>query len=106
MQELTDKQQTLNQKLVKLTDYNKSFLTTASHLLDLGQRANQLFNQADNTGKQKILRRLLYNVEMFDQTLSYNTIYPYTAFIELNQKGLNDPDSSSWCPGLDSNQRP
>ncbi len=97
MEELSDKQQILNQKLIKLTDYNKSFLITASHLLDLGQRCNQLFKASDNLLKQKILRVLVYNVELYNKSLSYTLNDPYKGFIELNERGSVEPDSQLWC---------
>lgn len=106
VEELTEKQQKLNSKLSKLVDYNKSYLTTASHLLDLGQRANQLFNSADSLQQQQILKGLVYNVEMFDQKLSYSLINCYEAFKQLNLQAQNDPDSINWYTRQDSNLRP
>ena len=102
VEELTEKQQKLNSKLSKLVDYNKSYLTTASHLLDLGQRANQLFNSADSLQQQQILKGLVYNVEMFDQKLSYSLINCYEAFKQLNLQAQNDPDSINWYYACDS----
>jgi vacuolar-type H+-ATPase subunit H len=106
VEELTKKQQKLNSKLSKLVDYNKSYLTTASHLLDLGQRANQLFNSANPLQQQQILKGLVYNVEMFDQKLSYSLINCYEAFKQLNEKAQSELNDTTWCPGQDSNLRP
>ncbi len=106
VEELTDKQQELNKKLISLTDYNKTYLITASLLLDLAQRANQLFKTADTALKNKLLRFLLYNVYLYDQKLSYMPLQHLRALQELNK---NDPYGSlkdSWLRGLDSNQRP
>ncbi|HVX01065.1 MAG TPA: recombinase family protein, partial [Candidatus Babeliaceae bacterium] len=86
VEELTGKQQALNQKLIRLTNYNKDYLVTASHLLDLGQRCNQLFHSSDNALKQKLLRFLVYNVYLYDQKLSYKLNDPYREFIQLNKK--------------------
>ena len=44
---LEAKQQELNKRLKLLTDDNKSFQVTASYLLDLAQRAEQLFKESD-----------------------------------------------------------
>ena len=106
VEELTNKQQALNSKLIKLTDYNKTYLTTASHLLDLGQRANELFKTSDNLHKQQILKGLVYNVEMFDQKLSYTLINCYEALRDINLKANNDINDDNWYPGRDSNPRP
>ena len=86
--ELTNKQQTLNRKLISLTNANKSFLVTISHLLDLGQRCNQLFNDADLVTKNKLLKFLLANNVLYNKTLSSTVIYPYTAFQEVNKKAF------------------
>ena len=104
VEELSNKQQELSSRLTKLTDSNKSFLITASHLLDLGMRCNQLFKASDNLLKQKILRTLLSNVEMYDKTLSYTVINPYEAFIQLNRNYKNDSKNSEWCSICDTLQ--
>jgi site-specific DNA recombinase len=106
VEELSKKQQSLNLKLMRLTDANKTFLTTASHLLDLGQRCNELFHSADTLNKQKLLRFLLSNVEMYDKRLSYDLIYPYKAFAEINKKPQNEANDESWCGSGDSNPWP
>lgn len=87
-------------------DYNKSYLTTASHLLDLGQRANQLFNSANPFQQQQILKGLVSNVAMFDQRLSYNLINCYEAFKRLNKMPTTEVDDSIWYARRDSNPRP
>ena len=45
--ELKKKQQELNDRLKLLTSDNKDFQVTASYLLDVAQRAGQLFNGSD-----------------------------------------------------------
>jgi len=97
VEELSNKQQLLSSRLGKLTDYNKSFLITASHLLDLGQRCNQLFNTSDSRLQQKLLRFLLYNVELYDKQLSYTVNDPYKTFTQLNRKASGEADSQLWC---------
>ncbi|HKR81374.1 MAG TPA: recombinase family protein [Candidatus Saccharimonadales bacterium] len=97
VEELTNRQQELNQQLIKLTDSNMNFLTTASHLLDLAQRSKELFSTSNNLGRQKLLRFIVSNVYLMDKTLSYTVNDPYKTFITLNkkpQKGLND---TNWC---------
>ena len=76
---------------------NITFLTTASHLIDLAQRSKTLFSTSNNLGRQKLLRFLLSNVYMYDKTLSYTVIQPYKAFIEANKKPDNDVGLLDWC---------
>jgi site-specific DNA recombinase len=97
VEEMTNKQQDLNHQLIHLTDSNKAFIVTASYLLDLAQRANELFMGANNQLKQKLLRFLLSNVELYDKKLSYIVNDPYKSFIELNKMGSNTLNSSNWC---------
>jgi hypothetical protein len=67
-------------------------------LLYLGQHANQLFNQADIKTRNSMLRFMApANSSVYDKKLSLQLIYPYTAFIELNDKPNIDKDSKNWC---------
>jgi len=102
VEELTDKQQELNKKLISLTDYNKTYLTTASLLLDLAQKANLLFKTSDNTLKQQLLRFLVYNVYLYNQTLSYTPLPHLRAFQALQEKDPNGSLKNSWLPAYDS----
>jgi len=96
-EELTNKQQILDQKLVSLTNANFGFLTTISHLLDFAQRANQLFQDADIQTKNKLLRFVHANCLLYNQELFLNVIYPYKAFKELNDNGTTDSKNTNWC---------
>jgi hypothetical protein len=69
-------------------------------MLDLGMRCNQLFKTSDNLLKQKILRVLVYNVELYNKSLSYTVNDPYKAFIELNKKDPEGSDSHLWCKSI------
>jgi DNA invertase Pin-like site-specific DNA recombinase len=95
--ELTAQQQELNDRLISLTDSNKSFLVTASYLLDLAQRASGLFENASERLQQKLLKFILSNMELADQKLTYLVNDPYKIFIELNKKALTAPESVNWC---------
>jgi site-specific DNA recombinase len=105
-EELTNKQQILDQKLVSLTNANFGFLTTISHLLDFAQRANQLFQDADIQTKNKLLRFVHANCVLYNQELLLNVIYPYKAFKELNENSDTDPENANWCGSGDSNPWP
>ena len=66
-------------------------------MLDLGQRANQLFKSANPLQQQQILKGLVYNVEMFDQKLSYSLINCYEAFKQLNETAQSELNDTTWC---------
>ena len=95
--ELTNRQQELNNQLVALTDSNKSFMVTASYLLDLAQRAHELFSGASERLQQKMLKVVLSNIELLDKQLTYIVNDPYKTFIELNKKALDGPKNEIWC---------
>ena len=97
-EELTEKQQSLNSKLESLTNANFGFLTTISYLLDLAQNANNLFNQADITTKNKLLSFILHaNSVLMDKKLALEVIYPYKAFQEVNKKPQDEAENTNWC---------
>ncbi len=95
--ELTNQQQTLNKRLIALTNSNKSFLVTASYLLDLAQRAAQLFTDASPRLQKKLLKFILSNVKMFDKQLTYVMNDPYKTFVGLNKRALSGSNNTNWC---------
>jgi site-specific DNA recombinase len=106
VQELTERQQQLNDRLDELTLSNKSFMVTASYLLDLAQRSSELFRNASERLQQKLLKFLLSNIELSNKSLSYVVNDPYKTFIEINKKAQTEPKSEIWCGLRDSNSRP
>ncbi len=96
-EELTNKQQLLDQKLSSLTNANFSFLITISHLLDFAQRANQLFQDADTTTRNRMVKHVVANSVLYDKKLTLNAIYPYKAFQELNENSDTDSENTNWC---------
>jgi site-specific DNA recombinase len=101
--ELESRQQELNDRLKMLTSDNKGFQVTASYLLDLAQRANQLFKDSDDGLKQKLLEYLLSNIELNDKKLSYTVNDPYRTIAETKKNPNITAGGSLWCDKL-SNQ--
>ncbi len=104
--ELEAKQQELNDRLKMLTSDNKGFLVTASYLLDLAQRAEELFKVSDEGLRQKLLEYLLSNIELNDKKLSYNINSPFKEIIEAKKKALSGLNQNIWCGYRDSNPGP
>ena len=84
--ELELKQQELNDRLKMLTSDNKSFQLTASYLLDLAQRADQLFRESDEGLQQKLLEYVLSNIELNDKKLSYVLNDPFREVAEAKKR--------------------
>ena len=104
--ELEKKQQELNDRLKLLTSDNKDFQVTASYLLDLAQRAEQLFNESDEGLRQKLLEYVLSNIELKDKQLSYILNDPFKSVVEAKKKTLAGHNSNIWCGYRDSNPGP
>ncbi len=94
--ELEKKQQELNDRLKLLTSDNKDFQVTASYLLDLAQRAEQLFNESDEGLRQKLLEYVLSNIELKDKKLSYILNDPFRTVVETKKKSLAAHNSNVW----------
>ena len=80
-----------------LTSDNKDFQVTASYLLDLAQRAEQLFNEGDEGLRQKLLEYVLSNIELKDKKLSYILNDPFRTVVETKKKCLSAHNSNIWC---------
>ena len=84
-----------------LTSDNKDFQVTASYLLDLAQRAEQLFNESDEGLRQKLLEYVLSNIELKDKKLSYILNDPFRTVVETKKKSLAAHNSNIWCRIVD-----
>ena len=104
--DLENRQQDLNERLKMLTSDNKSFQLTASYLLDLAQRAEQLFKESDEALQNKLLEYVLSNIELKDKKLSYMFNEPFRTIIETKKKSLTGSKSNIWCGYRDSNPGP
>ena len=103
---LKKRQESLNDTLDILTKTNKEFLVTASYLLDLVGRADELFKIADEGRRSKLIGFLVSNLQLNDKKLSFTVNYPFNKVIEAKEKSQNDSDSSLWCGYRDSNSGP
>jgi site-specific DNA recombinase len=95
--DLSNEQQVLNDKQIKLTSGNKDFLITASYLLDLIQRSNELFECSTEPQKQKLIKMLLSNIKMWDKKLYFDVNDPYKTIIEENKRALSGSNNANWC---------
>lgn len=89
----------LDEKLVQLTNGDKSFVVTSSYLLDLTRIAGKLFRSSKPELKSKILSLVLSNLELDNKKLHFNLLSPFDRLLVHSQ-------SSNWLRRLGSNQRP
>jgi site-specific DNA recombinase len=89
----------LDQRMVQLTNNDKSFIVTSSYLLKLASRAGKLFKSSKPELKSKILYLVLSNLELDDKKLYFNPLPPFDRLLAFSE-------SSTWLRRLGSNQRP
>jgi len=94
---LEARQQELNDRLKSLTSDNKSFALTSSYLLDLAQRAEELFLASDEGLRNKLLEYVLSNIELKDKKLSYTLNDPFKTIVEAKKKSPLGSESTIWC---------
>lgn len=99
--DLEKRQQELNDRLKLLTSDNKDFQVTASYLLDLAQRAEQLFNESGEGLRQKLLEYVVSNIELKDKKLTYILNDSFKTIVETKKKSLAAHNSNIWCPLVD-----
>lgn len=100
------KQSALNDKLDILTNGNKDFQVTASYLLDLVNRIEDIYSCADEGQRSKLIGFLLSNLRLNDKKLSFQVNYPFDELIEVKQKAPEGAKSLVWCGYRDSNPGP
>lgn len=89
VKDLKARQQELDDQLVNLTHDDKSFLLTASYLLEVARKAPVLFQSSKPALKSKLLRFLLSNLELYDKKVVFNLKAPFDTIAECSE-------SSSW----------
>lgn len=94
---LTKRQEQLNDKLDILTKGNKDLLLTCSYLLDLANRAEELFKSADESQKSKLLGFILSNLQLTDKKLTFIVNFPCNELIQLNRKAPEGAKNAVWC---------
>ena len=89
----------LDDRIVRLSNDDKSFEIKAGYLLELADKAKTLFENSQPEEKTKLLKLLVANLEINQKRLQFNLLKPFDMLIEPLQNG-------NWLPGLDSNQQP
>lgn len=95
--DLEKRKQKFNDCLEMLTNDNKQFVVTAYYLLDLVQRAGQLFKKSDNGLRQKLLKYLLSSIELNDKKLFYEINDSFKTIVETKKKAFLGSNSDVWC---------
>ena len=89
----------LDDRIVRLSNDDKSFEIKAGYLLELADKAKTLFENSQPEEKTKLLKLLVANLEINQKRLQFNLLKPFDMLIEPLQNG-------NWLLGPDSNWQP
>lgn len=97
---LKARQEQLDEQLLSLTHDDKSFLLTASYLLEVARKAPLLFSSSKAALKSKLLRFLVSNLKLEGKKLVYNLKAPFDTIVECfeNENWRARPDSNRRSP--------
>lgn len=99
VEELSDRQDFLNNQTQKHTEANKEFMIGSSYLLRLSQKALEIFESSKPEQKRRLIAFVLSNLKLEGKKLSFTLNEPFDAIVKCSKSG-------SWLPGSDSNGRP
>ena len=99
VKDLKTRQQELDEQLVSLTKDDKSFMITASYLLEIAQKAATLFESSKPALKAKLLGFLFANLKMDGKIVHYNLKSPFDMILECSK-------TLDWQGWQESNPRP
>lgn len=99
LQEFRDKQTEIKNSMDRLQKADEEYYITASYILNLANRAYDLFLSSEPDIKRQLLKLLLKNCEINDGSLRYTLNYPFSAIFNYTKR-------HNWLPGQDSNLQP
>ena len=99
VKDLKARQQELDEQLVSLTKDDKSFMITASYLLEIAQKASALFESSQPALRAKLLGFLFANLKMDGKIVHYNLKSPFDMILECSK-------TLDWQGWQESNPRP
>jgi len=92
-----DKITDIDYKLSLLQEAEDNYYITAKYLLELSNRAYDLFLSSEVEERRQLIKLILQNFRLEGRLLRYDLIKPFDTV-------LNCADGQSWLPRLDSNQ--
>ena len=89
----------LDNKLINLTNNDKSFDVGRSYLLELASKARTIFENSKPEQKNKILKLLFSNLKINQKRLQFNLLEPFNTLSSMSK-------TRNWLPRPDSNWQP
>lgn len=97
--EYSERQAKILEELSKHDTADKTYHITANTVLNLAQRALEIFESSEPQEKRQLLNFVFQNLELRQKNLEYKLKTPYDTVLLAN-------NCSDWLPGWDSNPRP
>ncbi len=98
-QTLRDKVSDLDTRLSLLQEAEDNYYVTAKYLLELVNRAYDLFVSSEVEERRQLLKLVLQNLKLDNKKLVYTAQKPFDTL-------LNCSDNKLWLPRVDSNHGP
>ena len=99
LDKLKARQSALSEQLKDHSEADKQFLITSSYLLNLANRAEELFVSSEVEQKRQLINFVLSNLKLNDKQLVWEYKKPFEMMAFCNK-------NSNWLPGSDSNGQP
>lgn len=98
-QSFRDKIAEIDTRLAILQEAEDNYYITAKYLLELANRAYELFKSSEVEERRQLIKLVLSNLRVEGKSVRYEAIKPFDTL-------LNYADRQAWLPRLDSNQGP
>ncbi len=95
---LRDQEADLSLQLERLKEAENNYFVTAKYILELANRAYDLFVSSEADEKRQLIRLVLSNLRIEDGSVRYDALKPFDAI-------LNSADRLTWLGRKDSNLR-
>ena len=98
-QSLRDQATSISAQLNRLQEAEDNYYVTSKYLLDLANRAYELFIGSEVEEKRQLVKLVLSNLELTDGNIVYEAHKPFDLLLKCS-------DDQLWCARQDSNLRP
>ncbi|MFH1712905.1 MAG: recombinase family protein [Candidatus Jacksonbacteria bacterium] len=99
LKEYKERQQEIISQMSQYDQADKNYYITVNTVLNLAQRAYEIFSGSELDTKRQILNLLLQNPELKDKNLHFKLKAPFDTVLQASK-------CSKWLPGSDSNRQP
>ena len=97
--EFREKQEQIRNRLSNLESADETYYQTVTSLLQLANKAPELFKRSEMHQKRELLQLTLQNLVLKGEKLEFNLLKPFDLLLDLSKTGL-------WLRRPDSNRQP